>query len=172
MGQLIDDLLAFARLGLQELQKRDVDMFHLAKRTGENLTKLADGRQIELTVGPMPRCHGDAALLEHVWTNLLSNAIKFAAGRRPAVITAGAEDRDGRIVYFVRDNGVGFDMAHAGKLFGVFQRLHGMDEFEGTGVGLATVLRICARHGGFAWAEATLNQGATFYFTVAGGSHR
>jgi len=172
MGQLIDDLLAFARLGMHDLEKRDVDMFHLAKRTSEALMKLADGRPIDLTIGQMPRCHGDPSLLEHVWTNLLANAIKFTAGRLPAVITAGAEEHDGRTVYFVRDNGVGFNMAHAGKLFGVFQRLHASDEFEGTGVGLATVMRICNRHGGTAWAEATLNEGATFYFTVVGGTHR
>jgi PAS domain S-box-containing protein len=172
MGQLIDDLLAFARLGLQELQKTDVDMFRLAKRTADNLTKLAGGHAEEPSIEPMPRCHGDPALLEHVWSNLLANAIKFTAGRRPAQIAVGAEVRDGRTVYFVRDNGVGFDMAHAGKLFGVFQRLHAANEFEGTGVGLATVLRICNRHGGTAWADAALNKGATFYFTVAGGTHR
>ncbi len=172
MGQLIDDLLGFARLGSHELHRRDVDMFHLAKRTSETLIKLADGRPIELTVGAMPSCHGDPALLEHVWTNLLANAIKFTAGRLPAVIVAGADDVDGRTVYFVRDNGVGFDMAHAGKLFGVFQRLHAAHEFEGTGVGLATVQRICNRHGGTAWAEAALDKGATFYFTVVGGTQR
>jgi PAS domain S-box-containing protein len=172
MGQLIDDLLAFARLGLQELEKTDVDMFRLARRTADTLTKLAGGRAEELLIEPLPRCLGDPALLEHVWTNLLANAIKFTAGRKPAQIAVGAEDRDGRTVYFVRDNGVGFDMAHAGKLFGVFQRLHAANEFEGTGVGLATVLRICNRHGGTAWADAAPNKGATFYFTVAGGTHR
>jgi PAS domain S-box-containing protein len=172
MGQLIDDLLGFARLGTHDLQKQDVDMFHLAKRTSDALMKFADGRTIDLTIGPMPGCHGDPSLLEPVWTNLLANAIKFTGGRSPAVITAGAEVQNGRTVYFVRDNGVGFDMAHAGKLFGVFQRLHATNEFEGTGVGLATVMRICNRHGGTAWAEAALNQGATFYFTVAGGTNR
>jgi PAS domain S-box-containing protein len=172
MGQLIDDLLAFARLGLQELQKTEVDMHRLAKRTVDRLTKLAAGRPIELSIEPMPHCHGDPALLEHVWTNLLTNAIKFTGGRRPAQITAGAEVDGGRVIYFVKDNGVGFDMAYVGKLFGVFQRLHAADEFEGTGVGLATVMRICARHGGSAWAEAMVDKGATFYFTVAGGSRR
>jgi len=112
---------------------------------------------------------GDPGLLSVVWTNLLANAIKFTGGRSPAQITAGAEKRDGRDVYFVRDNGVGFDMAHAGNLFGVFQRLHAMNEFEGTGIGLATVKRICVRHGGTAWAEAVLDHGATVYFTVGGG---
>jgi PAS domain S-box-containing protein len=168
MGQLIDDLLAFARLGKEDLQKGDVDMFRMATRTSEALAPFMSGRPIELTLEPMPRCQGDPALLEHVWTNLLANAIKFTAGRLPARITAGAEVQDGRTVYFVRDNGVGFDMAHAGKLFRVFQRLHAVDEFEGTGVGLATVMRICTRHGGTAWAQAALDNGATFYFTVEG----
>jgi PAS domain S-box-containing protein len=170
MGQLIDDLLAFARLGKEDLQKRDVDMFRMATRTSEALSPFMSGRPIELTLEAMPRCQGDPALLEHVWTNLLGNAIKFTAGRVPARITVGAEVQDGRTVYFVRDNGVGFDMAHAGKLFGVFQRLHAADEFEGTGVGLATVMRICTRHGGTAWAQAAIDNGATFYFTVEGNS--
>jgi PAS domain S-box-containing protein len=171
MGQLIDDLLAFARLGKQELEKGDVDMFRLARRAADSLAVIRAGRSIELNVEPMPRCLGDPALLEQVWTNLLANAIKFTAGRATACITAGAEEREGRVCYFVRDNGVGFDMAHAGKLFGVFQRLHAADEFEGTGVGLATVMRISSRHGGTAWALASLGQGATFYFTVGGNQH-
>jgi light-regulated signal transduction histidine kinase (bacteriophytochrome) len=116
----------------------------------------------------MPECDGDPGLLESVWTNLLTNAIKFTAGRKPARITAGAEQRDGNVAYFVRDNGVGFDMAHSAKLFGVFQRLHAADEFEGTGVGLATVMRICSRHGGTAWANAQPGHGAAFYFTLGG----
>jgi light-regulated signal transduction histidine kinase (bacteriophytochrome) len=147
-------------------------MFRMATRTSEGLSPFMSGRPIELTLEHMPRCQGDPALLEHVWTNLLTNAIKFTAGRAPARITAGAEVQDGRTVYFVRDNGVGFDMAHAGKLFGVFQRLHAAEEFEGTGVGLATVKRICTRHGGTAWAQAAIDHGATFYFTVEGTSKK
>ena len=171
MGRLIDDLFAFARLGKQELKKGDVDMFRLARRAADGLAVIRAGRSIELNVEPMPQCLGDPALLQQVWTNLLANAIKFTAGRDPARITAGAEEQEGRVCYFVRDNGVGFDMAHAGKLFGVFQRLHAADEFEGTGVGLATVMRISSRHGGTAWALASLGHGATFYFTVGGNHH-
>jgi PAS domain S-box-containing protein len=169
MGQLIDDLLAFSRLGQKELQRRRVDMQSLARRSSESLATLTEGRTIELDIQPIPMCDGDPALLEIVWTNLLANAIKFTAGRAPARITVGAEEVDGNVAYFVRDNGVGFDMAHAAKLFGVFERLHAEDEFEGTGVGLATVKRISSRHGGTAWARAALGQGATFYFTVGGG---
>jgi PAS domain S-box-containing protein len=169
MGQLIDDLLAFSRLGQQELQRRPVDMRSLAVRSRDGLASITEGRSIELDIQPIPMCDGDPALLEIVWTNLLANAIKFTAGRQPAQITVGAEERDGRVVYFVRDNGVGFEMAHSAKLFGVFERLHAADEFEGTGVGLATVKRICNRHGGKVWAEAVLGRGATFYFTVRGG---
>jgi light-regulated signal transduction histidine kinase (bacteriophytochrome) len=169
MGHLIDDLLAFSRLGQQALQRRRVDMHSLAKRASDALAGIVESRQLELDIQPVPTCDGDPALLEIVWTNLLANAIKFTGGRQPARVTVGAEERAGRVVYFVRDNGVGFDMAHAAKLFGVFERLHAADEFEGTGVGLATVKRICNRHGGAVWAEAALGQGATFYFTVGGG---
>jgi PAS domain S-box-containing protein len=168
MGHLIDDLLAFSRLGHHALQRRRVDMRSLARRASDGLAGIREGRSIELDIRQMPMCDGDPALLEIVWTNLLANAIKFTAGREPAQIAVGAEERDGRLAYFVRDNGVGFEMAHAAKLFGVFERLHAADEFEGTGVGLATVKRICTRHGGTTWAEAVLGQGATFYFTVGG----
>jgi PAS domain S-box-containing protein len=170
MGHLIDDLLAFSRLGQHELQRRRVDMLSTARRANDGLGGIREGRSIELDIQPMPMCEGDPALLQIVWTNLLANAIKFTAGREPAQIVVGAEERNGRVVYFVRDNGVGFEMAHAAKLFGVFERLHAADEFEGTGVGLATVKRICTRHGGTSWAEAVLGQGATFYFTVGGGT--
>jgi signal transduction histidine kinase len=169
MGHLIDDLLAFSKLGNKDLQKRHVDMTGLAKQSRDGLAVLMQGRSIDLEIEKVPTCMGDPGLLSVVWTNLLANAIKFTGGRSPAQITAGAEKRDGRDVYFVRDNGVGFDMAHAGNLFGVFQRLHAMNEFEGTGIGLATVKRICVRHGGTAWAEAVLDHGATVYFTVGGG---
>jgi PAS domain S-box-containing protein len=168
MGHLIDDLLAFSRLGNKDLEKRLVDMTGQARRSSDGLAILMQGRSIELDIRQMPTCMGDPGLLAVIWTNLLANAIKFTDGRAPAQITAGAEMRDGKVVYFVRDNGVGFDMAHAGNLFGVFQRLHAADEFEGTGIGLATVKRICMRHGGTAWAEAVLDQGATLYFTVGG----
>ncbi|HZQ49174.1 MAG TPA: PAS domain S-box protein [Candidatus Dormibacteraeota bacterium] len=168
MGQLIDDLLSFARLGNQGLRKREVDMTRLVRHTVDALKSTTRNRDIEVNVEPMPACQGDPALLEQVWSNLLTNAIKFTAGRSPAHITAGSELRKGQVVYFVRDDGVGFDMAHAGQLFGVFQRLHGADEFEGNGIGLANVMRISTRHGGTAWALAEPDRGATFYFTVEG----
>jgi PAS domain S-box-containing protein len=168
MGHLIDDLLAFSRLGTQDLRKRDVDMELLARRASHTLDHQTEGRSLELEFKPMPHAMGEASLLEQVWSNLLANAIKFTGGRQPARITAGFEIHAGRPAYFVRDNGVGFDMKHASQLFGVFQRLHAIDEFEGTGVGLATVMRICTRHGGTVWAEAAPDLGATFYFTLGG----
>ena len=123
-------------------------------------------RQIEWQVAPLPCVQCDPNLMKQVFANLLSNAAKFTRPRQPAVIEVGAIDQDGHPVIFVRDNGVGFNMKYAGKLFGVFQRLHRSEDFEGTGVGLATVQRIIRKHGGRLWAEAELNKGATFYFTL------
>ena len=122
---------------------------------------------IEIQVSELPRANGDASLLEQVLTNLLSNAFKFTRGRNPAVVEVGSRTRDGEVVYFVRDNGAGFDMKYADKLFGVFQRLHTTAQFEGTGVGLSIVQRIVQRHGGRIWAESAPGKGATFYFTLA-----
>jgi light-regulated signal transduction histidine kinase (bacteriophytochrome) len=166
MGQLIDDLLAFSRLSRQPLNKRLVAPQDLVRQALFELQSAREGRQVEVVIGELPTGQGDAALLRQVWINLLSNALKFTQGRVPARIEIGCIEKDGEQVYFVRDNGVGFDMQYAGKLFGVFQRLHSAEEYEGTGVGLAIVQRIIHRHGGRIWAEAEVDQGATFYFTL------
>jgi light-regulated signal transduction histidine kinase (bacteriophytochrome) len=136
----------------------------------EDLPVEAGERRIEIQVAELPLCSGDRALLKQVWVNLLSNALKYTRHRESAVIDVGAAEENGETVYFVRDNGTGFDMQYAGKLFGVFQRLHRAEEFEGTGVGLAIVQRVVHRHGGRVWAEAQLDRGATFYFTLGGES--
>ncbi len=169
MGELIDDLLAFSRLSRQPLDRRRVDVAQLVQEVLTELNPRENNRPIETRVGHLPPCHGDPALLKQVWINLLSNAIKYTRGRQPASVQVGSEQRNGGTVYFVRDNGVGFDMQYANKLFGVFQRLHRPDEFEGTGVGLAIVQRIVHRHGGRVWAEAAPDRGATFYFTIEPG---
>jgi light-regulated signal transduction histidine kinase (bacteriophytochrome) len=167
MGCLIDDLLAFSQLNRQSMNRRTVDMVRLVKVVLKEQNPQGSSRQVEIKVGNLPVCHGDAALLKQVWMNLLSNAIKYSRGRTQAMVEIGCKREMDQNVYFVRDNGAGFDMTYAHKLFGVFQRLHHSDEFEGTGVGLAIVQRIVFRHGGHVWAEAEVDRGATFYFTVA-----
>ena len=172
MGQLIDDLLQLARVTRSEIRHAPVDLSALAQNLGERL-KQSHERQIEFIVQPGLTVQGDVRLLEIALTNLLNNACKFTGPRPVAHIEFGstlAENPATRLreeAYFVRDNGVGFDMAHAGKLFGAFQRMHGASQFPGTGIGLATVQRIVHRHGGKVWVEARLDQGATFYFTLS-----
>ncbi len=167
MGRLIDDLLRFSRLSRQALNKQSVDMDGLVSQALQMLTPEQENRQVEIARGRLPDCQGDSTLLLQVWVNLLSNAFKFSRQRAVAHIEVGCQNgENGEQVYFVHDDGVGFDMHYAGKLFGVFQRLHSADEFEGTGVGLALVQRIIQRHGGRIWAEAQPEAGATFYFTV------
>jgi PAS domain S-box-containing protein len=169
MGRLIDDLLRFSRLNRQPVNKQAVDAAALARQALQMLEPDREGRQVEITSGKLPACQGDPGLLLQVWVNLLSNAIKFTRQREIAHIEIGCQvDERGAQVYFVRDDGVGFDMRYASKLFGVFQRLHPVDKFEGSGVGLALVQRIIQRHGGRIWAEATPDAGATFFFTVDG----
>ena len=166
MGLLIDDLLAFSRLSRQAVQRQPVDMNRLGQAAWEDLKPQWAGREMEIRTAPLPPGHGDPELLRQVWINLLGNAVKYTAGRKPAIIETGCLTQAGEAVYFVRDNGAGFDMQFGHKLFGVFQRLHRADEFEGTGVGLAIVQRIIHRHGGRVWAQAEVNRGATFYFTL------
>lgn len=169
MGVLIDDLLQFSRSGRAELKIGPVDMDATLAEALEPLRRETDGRDIEWVVAPLPGVVGDRALLRQVWANLIGNAVKFTRDRAPARIEVGARDGDADErgdVFFVRDNGVGFDMEYAHKLFGVFQRLHGAGEFEGTGIGLANVHRIVTRLGGSAWAEGAPDEGATFYFSL------
>src|SRR5438445_565533 len=168
MGTLIDDLLAFSRLSRTALEKHPIDMKGVVGTVLGELRVEAQDRNLDIRIEELMPVFGDRALLKQVWTNLLSNAIKYTRDRGMAVVEIGCFTRNGENVYFVRDNGVGFDMRYADKLFGVFQRLHRADEFEGTGVGLAIVQRIVNRHGGRAWAEATIGQGATFYFALPG----
>jgi PAS domain S-box-containing protein len=176
-GRLVDDLLGFSRMGRAALQHGEVDMDRLVAEVkqeveGEEGGGSDDGTadsppgRVTWRVGPLPVVEGDAAMLRLVVRNLLSNALKYSRRRERAEIQVGSTPADGEVIFFVRDNGVGFDMRYAGKLFGVFQRLHPSGEYEGTGIGLANVRRIIARHGGRTWAEGKPDGGATFYFSL------
>jgi PAS domain S-box-containing protein len=166
MGQLIDGLLILSHVSRRELKRQSVDWSELASSIVEELTRSAPTRRVEFVIQSGMRATGDVRLLHMVIDNLLRNAWKFT-GRQPrARIEVGMETKDGRPVYFVRDDGAGFDMTYVGKLFGPFQRLHEAEEFEGTGIGLATVERIIRRHGGQIWAEGEVGKGASFYFTI------
>jgi PAS domain S-box-containing protein len=169
MGTLVDDLLAFSRTSRQPLRRREVDPAALVREVLNELDDQRQGRSVAIQVEAMPPCEADPSLLKQVYGNLISNAIKYTRARTDARIDIGARagaSSNGGPVYFVRDNGVGFDMKHADRLFGVFQRLHRAEEYEGTGVGLAIAQRIVYRHGGRIWAEAEPDRGATFYFTL------
>jgi len=166
MGNLIDDLLAFSRMGRTALRLKRLDMTHLAKTVAGELTAASNLPNVDVTVGDLPAAHGDLSTLRQVWVNLISNAVKYSGTRNPATIEISGRTEAEEHIYSVKDNGVGFDMRYAGKLFGVFQRLHAASEFEGTGVGLALVQRIVHRHGGRIWAEAKPDEGATFHFAL------
>jgi signal transduction histidine kinase/DNA-binding response OmpR family regulator len=168
MGLLIDDLLSFSRMGLQALSLQLVDLGPLVRDIISELEPDASGRNIEWRIGNLPVVSGDAAMLRIVLSNLISNALKFTRSKPQARIEIGLHPgKDSEAVIYVRDNGAGFDMTYVDKLFGVFQRLHRLEEFEGTGIGLANVRRIIARHGGRPWAEGKIDQGATFYFSLS-----
>jgi light-regulated signal transduction histidine kinase (bacteriophytochrome) len=169
MGRLIDDLLDFSRLGRQPIRKQVVDQEALVREVLEDLESERNGRPVEIAVLGLYASDGDPALLKQIWTNLLANALKFTRDREDARISVGSDKVGRETVYFVRDNGVGFDMRYADKVFGVFQRLHRAEDYPGTGVGLAIVQRIVQRHGGRVWAEAAEGKGATFYFTISEG---
>jgi two-component system, sensor histidine kinase and response regulator len=165
MNRMIDDLLAFSKLGRQALQHLYVDMDALVRTVLTDLHQRLP-YQPEIVVHDLLPAHADTALLAHVWTNLISNAMKYSSKATQPRVEIGAHAGDNEVQYYVKDNGAGFDMKYADKLFQVFQRLHKAADFEGTGVGLAIVQRIIARHGGRIWAEAKVNEGATFYFTL------
>jgi light-regulated signal transduction histidine kinase (bacteriophytochrome) len=166
MGTLVDDLLNLARVGRQELRLQVTGLNSLVDEVIAGLKPECEGRQVEWKVASLPFVECDPGLMKQVFQNLLSNALKFTRPRTLAVIEIGVADKEAAPAVFVRDNGVGFSMKYADKLFGVFQRLHRPEDFEGTGVGLATVQRILHKHGGRIWTEAELDRGATFYFTL------
>jgi PAS domain S-box-containing protein len=166
MGMMVDDLLNLTRLGRKQLSLQLTRLSSLLEEAIGDLQPEMAGREIEWRIGNLPFVECDPALVKQVFANLLSNALKFTRLQEHAVIEVGATTQDGRAVIFVRDNGVGFSMKYVDKLFGVFQRLHRPEDFEGTGIGLATVQRIVHKHGGRVWAEGELNKGAAFYFTL------
>lgn len=168
MGMMIDDLLEFLQLGRESIKKRKISPATIARHALGKLPAYLSNQHIRFTIGDMPACHADPDMLTLVYTHLLDNAIKFSRRNPAAEVQVGSFEREGEIILFVRDNGIGFDMQYVGKLFGMFAQLHRPGEFEGNGVGLATVQRIVRRHGGRVWAEGKPSLGATFYFTLPG----
>lgn len=168
MGNLIDDLLAFSQLGRKELMKAELSMNELVSAIWNDLYKKDDTRQVELIMKDLPPAYAERSTIQQVWINLISNALKYTRNKKETVIEISGEEKNGGVIYSVKDNGSGFDMAYYDKLFGVFQRLHSQEEFEGTGVGLAIVQRIVEKHGGTIRAEAEPGHGATFFFTLPG----
>ena len=166
MNTLIDHLLVFFRNGKKELRKLKVSMQELVTGITHDIKEQETSREIDFLVHELPAAMADATLINEVWSNLLSNAVKYTTGKQKALIEIGAQEGEQELIYYVKDNGAGFDMEYYNKLFGVFQRLHSAKEFEGTGVGLASVQRIVTRHGGKVWAEGKVNEGATFYFSL------
>jgi light-regulated signal transduction histidine kinase (bacteriophytochrome) len=170
MGMLIDDLLSFARMARHDLSEQPVNLADMVNEIINELEPEVAGKNVQWRLGDLPVVLGDRALLRTVMDNLISNALKFTRSREQAEIVIGSSHLHGDIVVFIRDNGVGFDPNNASKLFGVFQRLHSSEEYEGTGIGLANVRRIISRHGGRTWADGAIDQGATFYFSLPNGS--
>lgn len=166
MGQLIDDILAFSRMSRSKMGTEPVDMTAMARDIFAELQANAPGRKLRFVLNELPPAKCDRTMVRQVWSNLLDIAIKYTAPREEAVIRVSGSVQGNENIYCVKDNGAGFDIQHAGKLFGVFQRLHSTREFEGTGIGLAIVQRIVTRHGGRVWAEAKVDEGATFHFAL------
>ncbi len=165
-GQLVDDLLGFSQMGRSRLNPVSIDMNALVDETLRTLKMDTEGRDIAWTIGDLEPAMADPSFMRSVWQNLLSNAIKYTRGTDPSAVEVGSQSNGTEITYYVRDNGIGFDMEYVGKLFGVFQRLHRLEDYEGSGIGLANVKRILERHGGRAWAEGKVGKGATFYFAL------
>jgi light-regulated signal transduction histidine kinase (bacteriophytochrome) len=168
MGQLVDELLNLAKIGRQSANIRVTDLNSIVEEVIFMLQPEYVERKVEWKIAKLPPVECDSVLTRQIFQNLIANALKYSRPRSCAVIEIGHDHQDGQVVIFVRDNGVGFSMKYSDKLFGVFQRLHRVEDFEGTGVGLATVQRIIKKHGGRVWAEAEVDKGATFYFTLAG----
>jgi light-regulated signal transduction histidine kinase (bacteriophytochrome) len=166
MGHLIDDILSFSRMGRAEMQQTLIKSDQLVKETINQLQPEMEGSHIVWDIHPLPEIYGDPSMLKLVWINLIGNALKYTRKQTPAKIEIGYNDEKNDYIFYIRDNGAGFDMMYVHKLFNIFQRLHRAEEFEGTGVGLANIRRIIQRHGGRTWAEGKVNEGATFYFSL------
>jgi two-component system sensor kinase len=166
MGKLIDDILELSRLSRANMSIMKLEMDGIIKDVWKELQAINPERNIALTIQAMPSGYGDRTLIKQVYANLLANAVKFTKYKNPARIEAGGYTEDHEDVFYIKDNGVGFDMAYYDKLFGIFQRLHNNPDFEGTGVGLATIQRAVHKHGGRVWAEGKMDEGATFYFSL------
>jgi len=166
MGDLIDALLTFSRLSRSELQRTKINSKNMVTRVVKTFSDELVGRNVEINISKLPDSIGDEGLINQVWVNLISNALKYSRNKEKAVIDIGGKIENGKTIFYVKDNGVGFDMKYIDKLFGVFQRLHKARDFEGIGIGLANVNRIVVRHGGKCWAESEVNNGATFFFSI------
>jgi len=166
MGILIDDLLSFSKLGKKELNKSNIDMQTMVNSIYHEITSAEQRKLIDLKIGNVEKCYGDPSLMRQVWSNLLSNAVKFTTKQEHPQISVASKKMTDKIIYYVHDNGAGFDKKYSEKLFKVFQRLHGSNEFEGTGVGLAIVQRIIQKHGGLVGADSNEETGTEFWFSI------
>jgi signal transduction histidine kinase len=166
MGSLIDDLLAFSKLGRKTITGSKIDMQEMVTVICEEITKENPDKQIDFKIHPLPTIYADPSLIKQVWLNLIGNSVKYSKYKPKSIIEIDAYQKEGKTVYSIKDNGAGFDMKYYNKLFGVFQRLHGQDEFEGTGIGLAIVQKVVTKHNGTVWGESIVDEGATFYFSL------